>query len=124
MRVVSRLALKPAVAVSLKSLSTIHLLMLCASQQVICVCHTLNPRLNDAAAAKAVSAAAASRRHQQARKVVAGRTEAGVLLDGDLLASYALLPAPRQAEVARRAGVSREAALQALHAAAAATALF
>lgn len=56
--------------------------------------------------------------------MVAGRTEAGVLLDGDLLASYALLPAPRQEEVARRAGVSREAALQALHAAAAATALF
>ena len=114
--------------------------MLCASQQVIFVkcanaCHTctclsnahlrtLDPRPDDVGSAKAVGAGAAGRRHRQARKAAAGRTEAGVLLDGDLLASYALLPAPRQAEVARRAGVSHEAALQAVHAAAAAVALF
>lgn len=56
--------------------------------------------------------------------MVARRQQAGALLDGDLLASFALMPAPQQTLVARRAGVTREEALQALHATAAACSLF
>ena len=64
------------------------------------------------------------RRHVHTRKVVARREEAGVVLDGDLLASFALLPVPQQEAAARLAGVTRAAALQALDAVAAAAALF